>query len=343
MRYTDDRERSAEYLRLALPLMTKQAAGLHPVSYAVWYEYVSRTNPLLNEHLDRLMAEGQLLNDEQIHAIHKQFVAELDEEAAQRVAQGFQQVLVDVGRSVDKAGDQASRFGRSLEQWEADLQDNIPPSQSESRKQVLQDTRQMQDTMTALKENLDESRREVERLRREVARARLDSLSDGLTGLINRKGFDQAMDACLATKPDVEAGPSLLMVDIDNFKKINDNYGHLFGDRVICMVADILKANVKGKDLAARYGGEEFVVLLPETPEDGARALAEKIRTTIAAGRIRRQDSNQTLSKITVSLGVSTYQQGESANEFFDRADKALYVSKREGRNRVTVAPPPAE
>lgn len=343
MRYTDDKEKSAEYLRLALPLMTKQAAGLHPVSYAVWYEYVSRTNPALNEHLDRLMAEGQPLNDEQIHAIHKQFVAELDEEAAHRVAQGFQQVLVDMGRSVDEAGNQASRFGRSLEQWEADLQDDAPPSQSESRKQVLQDTRQMQDTMTGLKDNLDESRREVERLRREVVRARLDSLSDSLTGLINRKGFDQALEACLATKPDSETGPSLLVADIDNFKQINDNYGHLFGDRVIRMVADILKSNVKGKDMAARYGGEEFVVLLPDTPLDGAQALAEKIRTTIAASRIRRQDSNQTLAKVTISLGVSTYQVGESGNDFFERADKALYTSKQQGRNRVTVASPPGK
>ncbi|HEX5392768.1 MAG TPA: GGDEF domain-containing protein [Rhodocyclaceae bacterium] len=343
MRYTDDRERSAEYLRLALPLMTKQAAGLHPLSYAVWYEYVSGANPPLKEHLDRLMAEGRVLDDEQIHVIYRQFVAELDEEAARRVAQGFQQVLVDVGRSVDQAGDQASRFGRSLEQWEADLQDDAPPSQSESRKQVLQDTRQMQDTMSVLKESLNESRQEVERLRREVARARMDSLSDSLTGLANRKGFDQALEACLASQPNAEAGPSLLVADIDNFKQINDNYGHLFGDRVIRMVADILKANVKGKDMAARYGGEEFVVLLPDTPLEGAQALAEKIRTTIAAGRIRRQDSNQTLAKVTTSLGVSTYRQGESANEFFDRADKALYVSKEEGRNRVTVAPPPSE
>ncbi|MGE5490276.1 MAG: GGDEF domain-containing protein [Actinomycetota bacterium] len=332
VRYTDDREKSAEYLRLALPLMTKQAAGLHPISYAVWYEYVAGTNTALTDYLDRLMADGQVLDDEQTHAIHRQFIAELDEEAARRVAQGFQQVLVDVGRSVDEAGDQASRFGHSLKQLESDLQD------TPSHREVLQGTRQMQDTMAVLKENLAESRQEVERLRREVARARLDSLSDSLTGLINRKGFDQALEACLATKPDSETGPSLLVADIDNFKQINDNYGHLFGDRVIRLVADILKSNVKGKDLAARYGGEEFVVLLPDTSLDGANALAEKIRGTIAASRIRRQDNNQTLATVTASLGVSTYQRGESATDFFERADKALYTSKQQGRNRVTVA-----
>lgn len=337
MRYTEDREKSAEYLRLVLPLMTKQAAGLHPVSYAVWYEYVAGVNPPLKEHLDRLMAEGQVLDDAQIEAIHRQYVADMDEEAAQRVAQGFQQVLVDVGRSVDQAGDKANRFGRSLEQLEADLQ------ATPSHQQVLQDTRDMQETMTVLKENLDESRREVERLRKEVARARLDSLSDSLTGLMNRKAFDQAIATCLATKPATEEGPSLLIGDIDNFKQINDSYGHLFGDRVIRMVADILKANVKGKDMAARYGGEEFVILLPDTPLEGAQALAEKIRTSISASRIRRQDSNQTLAKVTISIGVATYRPGEAANDLFERADQALYAAKADGRNRVTVAPMASE
>ncbi len=136
-----------------------------------------------------------------------------------------------------------------------------------------------------------------------------------------------------------ERGPCLLIADIDNFKMVNDAYGHLFGDKVLCSVAKILKANIKGRDMAARYGGEEFVVLLPETTLDGARLLAEKIRATIGRSRIRRAENRQETAQITVSFGVASYCSGETAREFIDRADSALYASKKQGRNRVTVAP----
>jgi diguanylate cyclase len=128
------------------------------------------------------------------------------------------------------------------------------------------------------------------------------------------------------------------MTDIDFFKKVNDTYGHVFGDKVIRVVAQTLKDNVKGKDLAARYGGEEFVILLQDTPANGARILAERIRTAVENGRIRRAGNDESIAKITISLGVASYRAGESASDFIERADKALYESKIQGRNRVTVA-----
>ncbi len=103
-------------------------------------------------------------------------------------------------------------------------------------------------------------------------------------------------------------------------------------------VAQILKASVKGKDTAARFGGEEFVVLLPDTSIDGAQALAENLRSTIERSRIRRSDNQQEIAQITVSFGIASYCAGESANDFVSRVDNALYLSKRLGRNRVTLA-----
>ena len=110
------------------------------------------------------------------------------------------------------------------------------------------------------------------------------------------------------------------------------------GDKVLRAVAQILKASVKGKDTAARFGGEEFVVLLPDTSIDGAQALAEKLRSTIERSRIRRSDNQQEIAQITVSFGIASYRAGESANDFVSRVDNALYLSKRLGRNRVTLA-----
>jgi len=164
------------------------------------------------------------------------------------------------------------------------------------------------------------------------------SSRDPLTGLSNRRQFELA----LASEVDrvARAGePALvLMIDIDHFKQVNDTYGHVFGDKVIRAVAQILKNNVRGRNLSARYGGEEFVVLLPDTPIEDARQIAEMIRSDVERVRIRRSSDNWAPANFSLSLGVASFRLGESAVDFVARADLALYASKNEGRNRVTVA-----
>ncbi|MBS1191858.1 MAG: diguanylate cyclase [Rhodocyclaceae bacterium] len=337
MEYRDSVEKSAEYLRLALPLMAKQAAALHPISYAVWYEYVGGRNSALKAAIDEYQQSGKVLDEKATYELYYKHVARISEEVAQRVSEGFQRVMADMARSAAKAGDQAGQFGSALEKWSADLTSSGPES-SLGIEAILGLTRNMQGSIVSLKGRLDDSRREIEELRQEVVRAREDALADGLTGLANRRGFDLAIAACLSESDPNEAGPSLLVADIDHFKRVNDTYGHLFGDRVIRAVAQVLKANVKGKDTAARYGGEEFVVLLPDTPIEGARQLAEKIRMLVEKCRIKRNADNEVVANITVSLGVASLKPGESAADLVARADAALYESKNGGRNRVTVA-----
>ncbi len=128
------------------------------------------------------------------------------------------------------------------------------------------------------------------------------------------------------------------MADIDFFKKINDTYGHLLGDKVIRAVAQVIHANVKGRDIAARVGGEEFAVLLPETTVTGAKALAEQIRTAVARGRIHRGDRDEQIGGVTLSIGVAMAEPEEALEALIGRADAALYEAKRTGRNRVCAA-----
>jgi len=340
MKYQETATQSAEYLRLALPLMSRQACALHPLSYAVWYEYVAGINKPLKAAIDELTKDGMVLDEAATAELYRKYVAELDERTAQRIAAGFQKVMADISQSAEHAGDHAHRFGTALAEWsEGRCAAEAESDAGTGIDKLLFGTREMQGAISTLKERLDESRHEIEKLRQEVDRAREDALADGLTGLANRRGFDLALQACLSEAAAGGTGPSLLITDIDHFKRVNDTYGHLFGDKVIRAVAQILKANVKGQDTAARYGGEEFVVLLPETTIDGARAVAEKIRSTIEGSRVRRSDNNQEIARITVSLGVASYCAGESASEFVARVDSALYVSKNQGRNRVTLAP----
>lgn len=340
MKYQETVKQSAEYLRLALPLMSRQAAALHPVSYAVWYEYVAGINKPLRTAIDEQTRNGAVLDEAATAELFRRYIAELDEQTAQRVTTRFQEVLADISQSAAHAGDHAHRFGSALAEWSAGQGDAQAGSGAGTGiDKLLFGTREMQGAISVLKERLDDSRNEIEKLRQEVDRAREDALADGLTGLVNRRGFDLALAACLSAAESGGSGPSLLITDIDHFKRVNDTYGHLFGDKVIRAVAQILKANVKGRDTAARYGGEEFVVLLPDTSLDGAWAVAEKIRSTIEGSRVRRNDDNQEIARITVSLGVASYCRGESASDFVARVDSALYASKNQGRNRVTLAP----
>lgn len=340
MRYNDDIEQSAEYLRLALPLMSRQAAALTPIAYAIWYEYVAGINPALQSRIDELTRDGHVLDDNLTNDLFRRYVADIDHETAQRVGHDLKKVMFDVSRSAAQTGEKAGQFSDALQDFSAGVA-NAPDASVTATTRItslLQHTLDMQSSVSTLKTRLDDSQREIEELRQEVDRAREEALADGLTGLANRRGFDIALTSCLAAlTPDAQA-PSLLIADIDHFKHVNDQYGHMLGDKVIRAVAQILKESVKGRDTAARYGGEEFTVLLPNTPIEGARALAEQIRALTENCRIRRLDSHESIESITLSFGVASLHAGETADELLTRADRALYQSKQNGRNCVTVA-----
>ena len=158
------------------------------------------------------------------------------------------------------------------------------------------------------------------------------SISDGLTGLLNRYGLQRSLVRECAEARRYNRQLSCLMIDVDNFKTINDTYGHPTGDAALIRVALILTEAVRRSDVVCRYGGEEFLVLMPETELDGAGALAEKIRAAAAAHVFG--DSAQVFS-LTLSVGAAELHVDESGNDMVARADAALYHAKSHGGNRV--------
>jgi diguanylate cyclase (GGDEF)-like protein len=153
---------------------------------------------------------------------------------------------------------------------------------------------------------------------------------DPLTGVHNRMALDSALDREVDLAQRQEMPLSALVIDIDHFKRFNDDFGHTFGDDVLVAVAQTIASTVRRSDLLFRYGGEEFVVLASHTGQDGAMLLAERIRENIEALQTVRGRSAQT----SVSIGVACLQTGEDTKHFFERADQALYSAKHNGRNR---------
>jgi len=156
---------------------------------------------------------------------------------------------------------------------------------------------------------------------------------DGLTDLFNHRSFHERMEKEIYRAQQYDLNFSMIILDIDDFKKFNDDYGHLVGDRQLKALAKILRFILRETDFIARYGGEEFAVVLPETPLEGAVAAAERLRSAV-----EKQDFGKGM-KSTVSIGVSAYpDHGVKKNDIIDKADKALYEAKAKGKNRVCVA-----
>jgi diguanylate cyclase (GGDEF)-like protein len=183
-----------------------------------------------------------------------------------------------------------------------------------------------------LKRERDQLRNNAEEasIRAELAQER--AMTDALTGLLNRYGLQHILVREHAEARRYNRALSCLVIDLDNFKTINDTYGHPIGDLTLQQIADILREAVRASDTVFRYGGEEFLVLLPETDLDGAIALAEKIREAAAS---RPFGEGQRVFKLTLSAGCGCLCENESGHDMIARADMALYNAKEQGRNRV--------
>jgi diguanylate cyclase len=184
---------------------------------------------------------------------------------------------------------------------------------------------------------LKASKQEINQLQENLEAVRNESLTDPLTGLANRKYFDQMLDQAVARSKANDEPLSLLLGDIDHFKKFNDSYGHLTGDQVLRLVATAVRQNVKGQDLAARYGGEEFAVILPNTPLRQALTVADHIRRGVVLKELVKRSTGECLGRITISIGVATLHKAEAAPALIERADACLYAAKRNGRNCIVA------
>jgi diguanylate cyclase (GGDEF)-like protein len=165
--------------------------------------------------------------------------------------------------------------------------------------------------------------------------------TDGLTKLYNSRSFYSQLELEVDRYNRYKHPLSLLLLDIDNFKEFNDNFGHLEGDKVLVRFSQIIKSCLRTNDSAYRYGGEEFTVILPETNGDEAKTVAQRIRSSLESEKFKPiPDKN---AQITISIGVTQYYPKEELSAFIRRADKAMYLSKKNGRNRVSVllAEPP--
>ena len=185
-----------------------------------------------------------------------------------------------------------------------------------------------------LKDKLAILESETQQLREQIKEAAIKAVRDAVTGLPNRQAYDDRMEQEYSRWKRFGEPLAMLVWDIDDFKKINDTYGHQSGDKALRAMGEKLRDTIRETDFIARFGGEEFVVLLVGTDLDGAKEVAEKMRLRIEKIGLK---ANQDMIRMTVSGGISMFQQGDAPQDVFERADQALYKAKRNGKNQWIV------
>lgn len=323
----------------AAELMRKYSDTASPRCYELWFTHVSNARPELSEALKGKLAKGIRLSETDVDTLYEAHLsnARLTSQL-ERAGTGMVSEIEDVVGFIDNALSSAARYDASLTAISADLAN---AESGRGLRDILESlvlaTREVAATNRTLETRLKDSRGEIEGLRETLEQVRVETLIDPLTGVANRKHFEATMAEAAGRAAASGEHLSLIVIDIDNFKRFNDVYGHLTGDQVLRLVSAAMHDQVLPGVTLARFGGEEFAMVLPGVDRASAYACAEKVRQNVEARELLKRSTGESLGRITISLGVAELQPGETATSLLERADNCMYSAKRAGRNRTAV------
>jgi diguanylate cyclase len=335
--HADEHERTMAFAEIALGQIRALRQPATPRHFEIWYTYATGYSPSLNQMINETLTRNGTLSEADINRLYETYIStnrftdRLDDVGSQVMGE-IEQVMAMIGA----AAGNASTYTESL----VDVTQKLGLAADEPAvraivESLVQATKEMERNNQALEARLSASKQEITELQQNLETVRSESLTDPLTSLANRKYFDDALTKAVAEARAKGEPLSLMMTDIDHFKKFNDSYGHLTGDQVLRLVAISAKQNVKGQDIAARYGGEEFAIVLPNTVLRSAITVADHIRRAVMTKELVKRSTGENLGRVTISVGVATLQSSDTVQSLIERADSCLYVAKRSGRNRV--------
>jgi diguanylate cyclase len=333
----DEHQRTMTFAETAFSQLKSLRQVATPRNYEIWYAYATGQNPSLNQIVKDLLARDGTLRDADLEQAGARFVspggiADQIDTVGSRMNDEIERVVA----TMDTAVGSTNTYSDNLDRVSETLGDI---KKRDDLRAVIADLvlslGEMKEMNRTLESRLDSSRSEISQLRKNLEIIRNESQSDPLTGLANRKSFDLLLPKAMAEAVERNEPLSLMIGDIDHFKKFNDTWGHLTGDQVLRLVASLLKENFKGRDIIARYGGEEFVIVLPNTKLRSAYAVADQFRRAVMSKVVTNRMTGQNLGRVMMSVGVAHARATDTVESLIGRADACLYAAKRNGRNRV--------
>ena len=308
-----------------------------PENYELLYSYYEGLNANLNHAVDKHTEKNKKLDEQSCKEIYQQFLNnKSNDEVIRQTGERVYETVKSISDRVQEAKHATSKYSDELEKASSQIESEKDSAKLRFMiKSVMSETQQVLERNANLEQELDRSTEVMFSLQKDLEHVRQEAITDSLTDIPNRRAFYHAYETISEQSKKLGTGFTLMMIDIDNFKKFNDDFGHQVGDQVLRLVAKTLKDGIRGKDFVCRYGGEEFAVLLPDTPLSAGVAVGNNLRKTVATKDVVNKSTGSILAQITLSAGVAESSKNESMDDLIERADAALYAAKNNGRNQV--------
>ena len=329
-----------EVARQAIALMESAKVWPTSLNFELWLHVACDPNGALAKDVQRLLGAGDPITDTVADTLAERYLPKARLHDQIRTAgELLSEELATVSHVIRAARQTSATYG---EQLAGASQELALPLDNNGLQDLVRGlaraTSLVESENKQLEQRLADSTAEVGRLRDHLAQVRRDATTDGLTHLANRKAFDDELKrACSKTNSSGDA-LFLAVLDIDHFKNFNDTWGHQTGDQVLRYVASVIGRMGAPPRFAARYGGEEFAMIFIAEPERQVDRTLHHVLDEVASRRLKRRSTNEELGAVTISAGFAERRPGESPLALMERADAALYESKRNGRNRVSRA-----
>lgn len=315
--------------------MQRMGIAAIPRNYALIYEAYTGTDAALTQAVNALQKDP---SQDELDRIGERFLAQHHGGAVvQRAHQDIARELESLLSLLQREQSSLESYGRVLGETYSRITEKNAAGADILRNAIRVLTDATGNTMAEGKEiahSVSQSSNEMERVKLELSEYKRMANTDPLTRLANRRAFDEVL-ARLYSSSEEPVKAALLVADIDHFKRVNDTYGHPVGDRVLSILGNVMRANLRSDVFIARTGGEEFAVVLKDIDQDVAMKIGERLRLAIEATPLRNLKTGTNYGPITVSIGLCMAHSAENADDLYRRGDIALYVAKEAGRNRV--------
>lgn len=321
----------------AMQSMAQQRVPPTPNNFHLWFKYSLGSASDLKRAVDILVSNKRKFDKTTNQALFETYIGQQGTEAAvvHKVSQQLHGVMDSAKSYLTAAIADNRTHMEAIDGVAEQSEQGVDPKILIEN--LVSELAQATARAAKLEASFAEKSRELDTIRDSLNKSEQRARTDTLTGLPNRRALEEFFRHVQIEAMEQDEPLSILLIDVDHFKKFNDNYGHGVGDQVLRLVAKALRERVRDNDLPARYGGEELIAVLPQTDLEGCTAIAERIRRTIADCQFTRRSTGEVLPQITVSIGVGQFQFGESMADLIDRCDRALYLAKKLGRNRVVT------
>ncbi len=328
---SEELRRIAEIAKEELQFLVRNNIPLIPENYVLWFEifcYIKENGLKLSD----LEIMGLFKEKYPTSSEVEKVLVEVESEDKELLRKISDEILTELEKTIENL----KEHDKKLKEREDSIKkagENLTDSSIKSIvSQILEEVKVIRSQNENLRRKLEEANERIKKLTEELEETKKEASIDFLTQVANRASFDRALSDMINDFYKRNYPFALIMIDIDNFKKINDTYGHQAGDYVLKELARLLKSQLRARDVIARYGGEEFAILLPGVSFSQAIRVAERLRKSVEKHLFKYGEQ---VIPVTVSVGVAMMRDGFDETAIIEKADKALYLAKRSGKNQV--------